>query len=263
MIAARPAPEVIRSARAEDPKMRERDFARMLGISEAEFVAAWVFEGVRRLDVRVDDFLNGMETLGEVMALTRNESAVHEKIGVYDKVVTGKHAAMALGEDIDLRIFPRHWVHGYAVEKLDGDGVVRRSLQFFDAAGDAVHKVHLRDASNVDAYEALVTKLLHPEQSQSVEIVAPIPAIRAAASSVDVDGLRSRWSAMTDVHQFISILKDFNITRLQSVRLVGEEFAWPVLRNSVADMMHESAEPVCRSCASWVLLVASRSIQGR
>ena len=80
------------------------------------------------------------------MALTRNESAVHEKIGVYRNVSVGKHNATVLGDDIDLRIFPGVWKHGFAVEKGDGNDV-RRSLQFFDEAGDAVHKIHLRPAS--------------------------------------------------------------------------------------------------------------------
>lgn len=242
MTSKRPTPAAIRQARADNPKMRERDLAAQLGISEVEFVAAWVGEGTRRLDPRVDDFLLGMEALGEVMALTRNESAVHEKIGVYDKVVPGKHAALALGENIDLRIFPRHFVHGYAVAKTDGDGVVKRSLQFFDASGDAVHKVHLRDASNVEAYEALAEKLLHPEQVQAVDVVAPVAVITNADSAVDADDLRARWAAMTDVHQFVQILRDLKISRLQSARLVGEEFAWPVDGSAVSAMMGESAE---------------------
>ncbi|MGB3501512.1 MAG: ChuX/HutX family heme-like substrate-binding protein [Mesorhizobium sp.] len=242
MTSVRPTAAAIRQARADNPKLRERDLANNLGISEAEFVAAWVGEGNRRIEPKVDEFLTGMEALGEVMALTRNESAVHEKIGVYDKVVTGKHAAMAQGENIDLRIFPRNWVHGYAVSKTDGDGVVRRSLQFFDGAGDAVHKVHLRDASNVDAYEALVTRLLHAEQTQTVEIEAKVlPISKPAMPAVDVDDLRDRWSKMTDVHQFINILRDLKLTRLQSVQVVGTDYAWPVEGDAVADMMRQSA----------------------
>jgi len=241
--AVKPAPEAIRQARVDNPKLRERDLASQLGISEAEFVAAWVGEGTRRIRPDVDVFLNGMEALGEVMALTRNESAVHEKIGVYDKVVTGKHAAMALGEQIDLRIFPAVWKHGYAVAKTDGEGVVRRSLQFFDNAGEAVHKVHLRDASNVEAYEALVGKLLHDEQSQSVDVVAPVVSIAPAEQpSADAEALRQRWSAMTDVHQFMNILRDFKLTRQQAVRLIGQDYAWPVDGDAVSAMMRLSAQ---------------------
>ncbi|MBX3573126.1 MAG: hemin-degrading factor [Mesorhizobium sp.] len=242
MSADRPTPDAIRQARAENPKLRERDLAGQLGISEAEFVAAWVGEGVRRIRPDVDAFLTGMEALGEVMALTRNESAVHEKIGVYDKVVLGEHAAMTLGAEIDLRIFPKVWAHGYAVAKTDADGTVRRSLQFFDAGGEAVHKVHLRPASNVEAYEGLVAALLHPEQEQTLRVVAPVTSIAPAVnSSVDVEDLRARWSAMTDVHQFASILRDMKLTRQQAVHLVGEDYAWPVDRGSVAAMMRISA----------------------
>jgi putative hemin transport protein len=139
---ARPGPQEIRRARTQNPKMRERDLAGALGVSEAELVAAHCGEGVRRLDPRVSDVLRGLEAVGEVMALTRNESAVHEKIGVYGNVALGEGAGVVLGREIDLRVFPRNWAHGFAVEKPGEDGV-RRSLQFFDAAGDAVHMVHV------------------------------------------------------------------------------------------------------------------------
>ena len=148
----KPAPHQIRLARAENPKMRERDLAAQLGVSEADLVAAHCGEGVQRIEPRANDLLLGLEAVGEVMALTRNESAVHEKIGVYDKVQPGDHAALVLGADIDLRIFPGVWAHGFAVEKREADEI-RRSLQFFDEAGEAVHKVHLRPSSNLYAYQ--------------------------------------------------------------------------------------------------------------
>src|SRR5690606_23845316 len=110
---ARPSPAGIRRARGQDPKPRERDFAAGLGISEAEYVAAHVGYGVRRLRPDVETFIHGAGALGEVMALTRNDSAVHEKIGSYDKPVSGSGASMLLGEDIDLRIFPKHWAFAF------------------------------------------------------------------------------------------------------------------------------------------------------
>src|SRR5690606_29609177 len=92
----KPAPEEIRQAREANPKMRERDLAAQLGVSEGDLVAAQVGQGAQRIEPRVNDVLQGLEAVGEVMALTRNESAVHEKIGVYDKVVPGERAAMVL-----------------------------------------------------------------------------------------------------------------------------------------------------------------------
>ncbi len=210
----KPAPHEIRRARADNPKTRERDLAAQLGISEAELVAAHCGDGVVRVEPRVNDLLTGLEAVGEVMALTRNESAVHEKIGVYDKVVTGNHNAMVLGENIDLRIFPKVWVHGFAVEKRDG-GDIRRSLQFFDAAGEAVHKVHLRPASNLYAYQKLVGELESPNQESTVTISDGGFADEAEASdaSADVDDLRDRWSRLTDVHQFFGMLKTLKLDR--------------------------------------------------
>ena len=223
--AARPDAAAIRQARADNPKMRERDLATQLGISEAEFVAAWCGAGVRRIEPRVNDVLTGLEAVGEVMALTRNESAVHEKIGVYDKVVTGTHSAMTLGEQIDLRIFPKVWAHGFAVEKRDGDAV-RHSLQFFDAQGEAVHKVHLRPASNLDAYQNLVAKLISADQSQAVELAEPAKTTSQPGVVASIEELRDRWSRLTDTHEFFGMLRALNLTRLQALDMAGPDYAW-------------------------------------
>ena len=239
----KPAPHEIRRARADNPKTRERDLAAQLGISEAELVAAHCGDGVVRIEPRVNDLLTGLEAVGEVMALTRNESAVHEKIGVYDKVVTGNHNAMVLGENIDLRIFPKIWAHGFAVEKRDG-GEIRRSLQFFDDAGEAVHKVHLRPASNLYAYQKLVAELESSNQEPTV-------AVSAAKVSDDVENpdasavlgdLRDRWSQLTDVHQFFGMLKTLKLSRRQAVRMVGQDYAWLLDKDAVAAMFHHAAE---------------------
>lgn len=238
-----PSPETIRRERADNPKMRERDLAAKLGISEAQLVAAHVGEGARRIEPRVNDLIGGMAALGEVMALTRNESAVHEKIGVYDKPVAGKHAAMLLGADIDLRLFPAKWAHGYAVEKRDGEAV-RRSLQFFNAAGEAVHKIHLRASSDVDAYEALVDALLHADQTQAIVVEPRVEAQPGNDNETagTAEDLRERWSRMTDVHQFFGLLKTLNLGRQQAVRLVGDEFAWQLDATAVPTMFERAVE---------------------
>ncbi|MGB3831633.1 MAG: ChuX/HutX family heme-like substrate-binding protein [Mesorhizobium sp.] len=233
----RPAPHEIRRARSENPKMRERDLAAQLGVSEAEFLAAHCGEGVVRVEALANDLLTGLEAVGEVMALTRNDSAVHEKIGVYDKVVTGEHSALALGENIDLRIFPKVWAHGFAVEKRDGDDI-RRSLQFFDAAGEAVHKVHLRPGSNLYAYQKLVARLQSADQSPVIS-VAPAPAdpdAEVSGTPTDADALRENWSKLTDVHQFFGMLRKLKLGRRQAVRMVGADYAWPLEAGAVPVM---------------------------
>jgi putative hemin transport protein len=74
----------IRAAKAENPKTRDRDLAAQLGISEGELLAAQVgVNGVTRINPHPDALMPEVSKLGEVMALTRNESAVHERVGTW------------------------------------------------------------------------------------------------------------------------------------------------------------------------------------
>ena len=229
------SPAEIRRLRALHPEMRERDFARIHGISEGELVAAEVGRSAIRLKPDLDILLNGLTAVGEVMALTRNESAVHEKIGPYEKVVIGPMASMVLGEQVDLRIFPSKWAFGFAVEKAGENGAIRRSLQFFDAQGQAVHKVHARPATNLEAWSVLVTNLRHAEQTDAIA-VTPLPTAPELGAPADVAALRERWQALTDTHQFFGMLKKLNLPRLTAVEMVGEDLAWQLDAKAVEQM---------------------------
>lgn len=243
----RPTPQQIRAARLSAPEARERDFARDLGISEAEYVAAHVGAegaiGARRILPFAREMLGDLPRLGEVMSLTRNDSAVHESIGTFGRFMSDRGAAAVFGDNINLRLFFRHWAHGFAVEKRDGDAV-RRSLQFFDHAGDAVQKIHLRPDSNLDAYEALVARLLAPDQSQAVTVRAYPPAPEDAVTTANFarrDDLRHRWTAMTDVHQFWDILQQVGVSRHVAVQCVGEDCAWPLETGAAVTVLEQVA----------------------
>ncbi|QQR38076.1 hemin-degrading factor [Devosia rhizoryzae] len=236
----RKTPQDIRDLRAKHPEMRERDFARIHSISEAELVAADVGRTVIRLKPNVEVLLNGLTAVGEVMALTRNESAVHEKIGPYEKVVIGPMASMVLGEQIDLRIFPKRWAHGYAVEKANDDGSVRRSLQFFDAQGMAAHKVHARPATDLEAWALLVENLRHPEQTDTLTVAEPAP-VEALGEPASLAALRESWAAMTDTHQFFPMLRKLNLPRLDALEMVGEDYAWQLDHAAIKTMFDQSA----------------------
>jgi putative hemin transport protein len=238
--AASKTPAEIRSLRALHPQMRERDFARIHAISEAQLVAANVGGKVVRLRADVAALLNGLPACGEVMALTRNESAVHEKIGPYEKVVIGQRASMVLGEQIDLRIFPSRWASGFAVEKASDDGAVRRSLQFFDAQGMAVHKVHARPATDLGAWAQLVEALRHPEQIDTLA-VTPLETPEPKGEPAGVAELRERWAGMTDTHQFFGILNALNLPRLDALEMVGEDYAFQLDHGAVEQMFTDGA----------------------
>jgi putative hemin transport protein len=220
-------PDLIRAARAENPKLRERDLASQLGISEAELLAAHIGHGVRRIAADPDVLMPRLSALGEVMALTRNISAVHEKVGRYDHYQSGRHAAMVLTDDIDLRIFPQHWTHGFAVERHTDEGP-RHSLQVFDAAGDAVHKVFLRQDSVAAAYGALVDALAVDDLAQTLVTKARPEPEGAKGDPSKLDILRAEWAKMTDTHQFMRLTSKLKFNRLGAYRMAGAPFAKPL-----------------------------------
>jgi putative hemin transport protein len=203
--------------------MRARDLADALGIREAELLAADLGHGVRRIVADPAQLLPRVTDLGDVMALTRNDACVHERRGRYDAFHAGDHAAMVLGDEIDLRIFPRHWVHAFAVER-DGEGGPQRSLQVFDAAGDAVHKIFLGAASDPGPFAALVDDLALPDGAPFDIAPRALPdPVRVNEGKAET--LREGWARMTDTHQFLAMTSRLKFDRLGAYRSVGAPWA--------------------------------------
>lgn len=232
----------LRQMRAEHPKMRERELAQQCGVSEAELVSAFCGQSATRISTDFAVLFPGLEALGEVLALTRNDSVVLEKVGVYDRYKKGRNASLMLGSEIDMRMFPSAWVHGFAVEKETDTGV-KRSLQFFDGHGEAVHKIHARANTNLDAWQELVDRLTLPEQNPGLlSTVVPfeVPQ-RPALNKARQAELHKRWQAMTDTHQFVGILKDLDLHRLNALSLAEEDYAWTLDPSAVTALLHHAA----------------------
>ncbi|GAB4227365.1 MAG: hemin-degrading factor [Kiloniellaceae bacterium] len=229
------------SLKEEEPGLRARDAAARLGVSEAELVAARCGEGVRRLDGPWPELLKQMPRLGTVMVLTRNESAVHEKVGAFDKVSAFQSMGLVLNHDVDLRLFFNHWHFGFAVTE-QAHGKSRHSLQFFDLDGLAVHKIYLREESDAEAYEAIVAEYLHDDQAPVIKVAgrAAAPADRAD-DLIDRSALSERWRALQDVHDFRDMLIELGVGRLQAFRLVGEDFAYRVEPGSFRQALEQAA----------------------
>jgi len=232
-----PSPKEIKQAIKDTPKKRERDIAESLGISEAQLIAAQLGEGVTAVQAHPDQVMHAAQTFGEVMALTRNVSCVHEKVGVYDNYHPGNHAAMVLTEDIDLRIFPSHWQHAFMVEKELEDGGVRRSLQVFDAAGDAVHKIFLRDGSDLTAWDAAKTIMANDTVIPALKVAARKPTEAPKSDLSKVDILRKEWARMTDTHQFMRLTSKLKMNRLGAYRIAGDPFVRPLPPSAINEML--------------------------
>ncbi|WP_170560803.1 hemin-degrading factor [Ruegeria atlantica] len=231
-------PEQIRAAYADNTGKRDRDLAESLGITEAVLVAAFTGIDVTRLTSNLDDIFPKLHGLGEVMALTRNPSCVIEKVGQYDNYHSGAHASMVLTEDIDLRMFPSHWVHAFAVERATASGT-KRSIQVFDAAGDAVHKIFLRQGSDLNHWKDLVRELKADDQSQSLEVEARKPTEVAKENLDKVELLRSEWAKMTDTHQFMRLTSKLKMNRLGAYRIAGEPLVRELRTETVSQLFEQ------------------------
>ena len=180
-------------------------------------------QGVTRIEAHPDRVMEAAQKLGEVMALTRNPSCVHEKIGRYANYHPGKHAAMILTPEIDLRIFPAHWCHAFMVE-TETDSGTRRSLQVFDAAGDAVHKIFLREGASLAAWDGLRLSDALDDQGRTLDVAPRQPAEAPKSSPDKAEALRAEWRRMTDTHQFLRLVSKMKMNRLGAYRIAGAPF---------------------------------------
>ena len=234
-----------------EKQARHRDIAEELAISEGELIAAHAglkladgaLLGAERLQADWPAILQALEPLGDVMALTRNASCVHEKTGVYRNASHNNHVGLVLGGEIDLRVFYRQWAHGFAVREVNaGANEVQRSLQFFDAAGHAVHKIFLKPQSDIAAYDALVTRFAAANQAAGIAVTAPAaPQAELPDAQIDVAGFRAAWADLRDTHEFFTLLKKFSVSRLQGLRLAESRFVQPLDKSCVLDLLNDAA----------------------
>lgn len=245
--------QAFHQARAER-KARHRDIASELQISEGELLAAHVGSfgadesplQATRLRADWPQIVAGLEPLGDVMALTRNESCVHEKVGTYRGAsVQGppqQQIGLLLGV-IDLRVFYSQWAHGFAVSERLADGAIQRSLQFFDAAGQAIHKVFVRPESDLAAYEALVERFRADDQAPGLVPGAgwSEPAEKPDAE-IDVAAFRKEWASLRDTHEFFGLLKRHGLSRTQALRLADPEFVQPLPLSSAHEVLARAAQ---------------------
>lgn len=243
--------------------IRQRDAAERLHLSEGELIAAHVNEHVflqkasqffsalhddnseqskdrsnedlatselcaLRLRPEWHSMISSLEQVGEVLALTRNASCVHEKIGMYRGATLTDRAGVVAAGNIDLRAFYSKWAHGFAVLETTAKGR-QTSLQFFDISGVAIHKIYLRDSSNIQAFQDFVQHFVHTEQQPGLytEAIAPRPSDRAD-EQIDIGAMQQAWSALRDTHDFFKLLKTHEVSRVQALRLAQPRYVQKV-----------------------------------
>ena len=252
--------------RTEQPKLQIRDAARALGASEAQLLATNLGNGVTRLQAdgnQPREIMRAALDLGLVQAITRNENGVIETTGTAsrlkqagDKSEQGDAkqdpekearerniAGGYLGGAIDLRFHFENWKYAFAVAQPGRDGKLSRSLQFFDAQGDSVHKLYVRSDAGVAVFDQLVATFRAPEQSAQLNVLAAAPKVAEKPdASIDVKEFQLAWKEMTDVHQFAQILREFKLTREQALRLAPAGMVERVTPEALRTLLENAAK---------------------
>jgi len=243
--------------------IRQFDAAQRLNLSEGELIAAHInqdvflralsqpdisavaLNGTQTNSERVEIFAAGelsalrlrpdwhalmtsLEPIGEVMALTRNASCVHEKIGVYQNATMTERVGVVASGNIDLRAFYSKWAHGFAVSETTMRGQ-QHSLQFFDISGVAIHKIYLRENSDVQAFQSLTKHFADDSQQPGLYAENPVPkSPEQPDQQIDVHALHQAWAALRDTHDFFSLLQAHGVSRVQALRLAQPKFVQQV-----------------------------------
>lgn len=220
-----------RHLRAEAPRLRIRDAALHLGASEAALVAT--IPGVGRLRPDWAALLHGLTHAGPVMALTRNAACVHERHGTYRDASVHGQMGLVVGEEIDLRLFLAQWKHAFFVPAA-APGSPRGSLQFFDASGEAVHKVFATEATPDGSLARLAASLADMQAPPLATTQRQARAEPNPDATIDAGALREAWRGLRDTHDFFPMLRRFKVGRQQAFRLAGMEFAQPLEPAAIA-----------------------------
>lgn len=232
--------------KAAEPKIRNRNLAQKLGISEAELLTLSLDKNVILLEGDWKKLLQLVHQMGYVMALTRNENCVHERKGVYNNITfyTGGHnMGIAVNPDIDLRFFMNEWNYGLAVEMPRGNTTLY-SFQFFNKKGEAVHKIFSTPKSNIEAYKKLVEQFKAKEQTPISDTDhSPYPTKEIISDEeIDIAGFQNTWLNLKDTHHFFQMLRKYKVTRTQGFRLAPTGFAKQIDNEAVIRTLQTAAD---------------------
>ncbi|MDY0137532.1 MAG: ChuX/HutX family heme-like substrate-binding protein [Thiomicrospira sp.] len=241
--------QAIIALRAEKQRLlaqggRARDLAKQLAISEAEYVALGGEDPVRA--VNQEDFgalLLSLVELGEVMALTRNDAMVLEHHGLYRFEQTQGRLWRLHQANWSLVLDLSAWQIGFCVSEAG-----RLSVQFFDASGEAVHKIYCTDNTDSQKWAAMVAKFSHPLTSSDWPQVTPrvLGAIPHQAALLDVDALRLDWRLLAHQDNIDSLLARYKVTPPQAFRH---------LHDGVMQMARESLQALLEAVSAQALAV--------
>lgn len=216
-----------------------------MGVGEAELVASGCAGNAVRLDGPWPALLAEIGELGLLMGLTRNDEAVHEKTGRYDRISTAGDWLLLSGHGVNTALLTGLWHAGFAVCETTRIGE-RRSLQFFDARGGAVYKLYLTEHADPAGYQRLVDA--HRAADPSPNLRLPADSMLDAAGADAVSGLPEHWQRWFKASFFAGDAAGIHASRPIAVPVFAElmqqltDMQLPIqmiVRNQAAIQVHD------------------------
>ena len=147
--------------------------------------------------------------------------------------------------DIDLRLFMDHWKYNFAVIEQIKNGT-RKSLQFFDKEGQAIHKIYVTKNSDEEAFDNLVVKNIHDKQDSFIEIEPyEKKANYKPDNEIDWKKFRKEWESLKDTHDFFPMLKKYKVGREQAFKKIGNNFAYEVENTAARQVLEQARDQKC------------------
>lgn len=194
------------------------------GVSEAELIASACGRGAARLDGNVLSLLQGLPALGEIKSVIRNAAAVQERSGRMMSIETAHGSVRVCGDTFLLCGDIGAWVRGFALTETGKYGI-KRSIQFFTAAGTSAAKFFLTGRSDEAAYRSLVRRFEADDQGNSEGGIAEAaqaayPARRQARAGSLADCLfeASRLAVPVEVTVANDVASQVTVKTLQRIK---------------------------------------------
>ena len=163
---------------AENPKIRIRDAAKKMHISEAELLSTEIDDGVSFLLIdNFKDFIKDVLMIDQIMFLIRNDIVVHEKtIKTRDVELIGNQIVnIKDSNSILLEFDEKLFKYAFFQKKIHANRELR-SFQFFNNLGHATLKIYLKSKDS-DAFEDIALKY---ESKYNYEIQSELNLNKAA-----------------------------------------------------------------------------------
>ena len=144
---------------SSNKKIRIRDAADKMHVSEAELLSTEINEGVSFLLVpKLEIFLKDIMMIDRIMLLIRSDSIVHEKtIKTNSLKLKGNQIIdMENNNSLLLEFDKKLFKYAFFQKKIHGNRELR-SFQFFNDAGHANLKIYLK-GKDLDAFDSIALK---------------------------------------------------------------------------------------------------------